>query len=420
MDRNALRSKIQSEALEAWVEHGYNGYGLISVGVGKSRLMALAIHRYLQDHPEFDYKKYDFPIVILINSSELRDTGIPEELKKWGVKTNVKTVCYQTAYRWKKKIGLLIADELDFAITEGKRYLQVFQNCKYDNWLGLTGTMIESKGEIAEEQFGSGPFYEFPLYRAQDFGLINKTEIWVHEVPLYTSSTPSAPYGEVSKYKYIQNIIQDCKNKISSIYDELAYNPTFDREYELKEIIQSLKKKKEWWESKPSNPNCRLTMMRTMMSLSEYAKKLKKVILSDESNKVILFGELTSEIDKIALYAYHGKKADREVIDRLNSGEVRELGVVRKVQRGVNFHKLNHAIVHSFTSSVTNANQAYIGRMVRLEPDEIARVHFLVSYYYEGDEKIYCQNHNWLNTIMSSEELKHLTINYYDGINLLQ
>ena len=413
MDRNELRSYIQDETVNRWVTAGYFGYGLIGMGVGKSKIMAMAIIKYLENHPEFDYQKYDYPILIVVNSSTLRDTEIPKELKKWKVTVKVKVICYQTAYRWTdKKIGILLTDELVFAITEGQRYLQLFHKCVYDAWLGLTGTLIEGKEAATQALFGRSPFIEFPLSKAQEMGLLNKTEIWIHEVPLYTHKTVNAPYGESSKYKWISKKIIELKVAISSIYDYFKSHRgiSFDENLRLNADLNELKSKKEFWESRKSNPNNRMQMMHSAESLSNYARILKDIILKDPNNKVIIFAELTSEVDLVANYCYHGKKSDDDIIDKLNSGEISELGVVRKVNRGVNFAGLNHAIIHSYTSSVTNASQAYIGRMVRLEPDQIARIHFLVSYYMDNGEKVYCQNHSWICSIFSSRELEHLRL----------
>lgn len=422
MDRNELRSHVQEEAITRWVAADYFGYGLISMGVGKSRIMALAINRYLQDHPGFDYQKYDFPIVIIVNSSTLRDTEIPMELKKWKVTVKVKIVCYQTAYRWTdKKIGLLLTDELDFAITEGERYLQVFHKCKYDAWIGLTGTIVSGKEEATKALFGRDPFIEFPLSKAQEMGLINHTEIWIHEVPLYAHKTMNAPYGEIKKYKWINKNINEFRAKISDIYDyfKAHRNLDYSENLALNASLNEFKSKKEFWESRKSNPNSRMQMMHSANSLSAYARILKDIIVKDPANKVIVFAELTTEVDLISNYAYHGKKSDDDILEKFNSGEISELGVVRKVNRGVNFVNLNHAIVHSYTSSVTNATQAYIGRMVRLEPGQISRIHFLVSYYMENGEKEYCHNYNWINSIFNSRELQHLKLNYYDTKELL-
>lgn len=423
MDRDELKSYVQDETIIRWVANMYYGYGLISMGVGKSRIIALAISKYLQDHPEFDYLKYDFPILIVVNSSTLRDRDLPLELKKWKVTVKVKIVCYQTSYRWvNKKIGLLLTDELDFAITEGERYLQLFHRNRYDAWLGLTGSLIEGKEETTKALFGRAPFIEFPLASAQEHGLINKTEIWIHEVELYKHQTTDAPYGEVAKYKWICRKIAELKERISEIYDTFKSGRYIDmsEKLELNEELNMLKSKKEYWESRGSNPNNRMQMMHSARSLSDYAKILKALILKEPANKVIIFGELTSEVDLVADYAYHGKKADDDILEKLNLGDIRELGVVRKVNRGVNFMDLNHAIVHSYSSSITNAVQAYIGRMVRLEPDKIARIHFLVSYYMEGPEKVYCQNYTWIQSIFSSRELKHLKLNYYNTQELLK
>ncbi len=421
MERDELRNYVQNYTLDQWVLNGYRGFGLISMGVGKSRIMAMAIVRYLQDHPEFDYLAYDHPIVIVVNSSDLRDREIPKELKKWKVRIKVKMVCYQTAYRWKKKIGLLLADEVDFALSEGQRYLQVFTKCTYDAYLALTGTLVEKKQDILTSVFGLQPFVHFPLSEAQRYGLINQTSIWVHEVPLTHEKYPGAPYGEVSKYKWISQKIQEMKDNLSAFYDYLRGSKlSYEQRAAVSDKLQILRNQKEYWESRKSNPNNRMSMMHTARSLSDYAKLLKDMILASSINcKVIVFGELTSEIDKITGYAYHGKKSDGDIIELFNSGEVREVGVVRKVNRGVNFEDLNNAIIHSYTSSVTNAAQAYIGRLVRLDPSEVASIHFLVSYYLDEDgEKIYCQNHEWVTGIFNSKELEHLTLNYFDGASL--
>lgn len=422
MDRDALRSGIQQQAVDLWAGSLYSGYCLISMGVGKSRIMAMAINRYLADHPGFDYQKYDFPILVVVNSSTLRDKEIPTEFKKWKVTVKVKTVCYQTAYRWEgKRIGLLLTDEMDFAITEGERYLQLFHRCSYDAWLGLTGTLIQGKEEATTALFKKTPFMEFSLASAQQMGLVNKTEVWIHEVPLFTHATLNAPYGEVSKYRWITRKITQLKQEISQAYDWLRLNKpvSYQDGMQMNERLSELKSKKEFWESRPSNPNNRMLMMHSADSLCMYARLLKDMILRDSSNKVIIFAELTTQVDQIACYCYHGKKSDDDVIEQLNSGEISELGVVRKVNRGVNFTGLNHAIIHSYTSSVTNATQAYIGRMVRLDPDQTARIHFLVSYYTENGEKVYCQNYNWVSSIFSSRELEHLELKYYDAKELL-
>ena len=150
-------------------------------------------------------------------------------------------------------------------------------------------------------------------------------------------------------------------------------------------------------------------MMKTAKSLVDYAVKLKENILcKDPAHKVILFTLLTDIADQLSAYPYHGKAEDLSVIDQLNEGSIRDISVVKKVNRGVNFTGLNNCIVQSYTSSLTDAQQGFFGRMVRLPVEQTAHVHFLVSYYIHQGEKVYCKNADWLSEIVFNNELNYI------------
>ena len=415
MRNNEIRNYVQQTVVDKWAPD-YYGYAVITMGVGKSRIIAMAINKIMDDPAKaWELQFYDIPILILVNSRFLRDVELMRELKKWGCNHPIKVSCYQSAYKWNKTIGLIIGDELDFSITKEERYINAFRNNVFKYFLGLTGTMIADKLAQAIDVFKRPPFYTYTLRQAQEDGVINKVFITLHEVPLLTEPSVSAPMGEAQKYAWVENKIKSAEYALSVCFYRIRNWQDFPREMvtEAKTSIDQYKAIKKYWESSGANPSCRVKMMKSSESSIAYAKKLKELILQDPKNKVIIFGELTDDVDAIADHGFHGKKGNKATIESFNSGEIRELGVCKKVNRGVNFENLNQCIVQSYSSSETDALQGYIGRMVRLDPSEVAYIHILYSCYTIEEVKLYCKNLSWALSFIQSEALQHINKQYY-------
>lgn len=413
-----MRNKVQQETLTQWILNNYFGYALISMGVGKSKIIADAINHIMSTSYNEQIESKEIPILIGVNTTVLRDRELPLELEKWGCKYKVKIACYQAIYKWKKSIGLFIADELDFALSDGERYARSFTNNTYDFFLGMTGSLIQEKYNKTVHLFQQKPFYSYPLAQAQKDGVINKTKIWLHDVPFDTKPTIDAPYGEVRKYIWINGKIADAKQKLAFAYHALsAADPS--ESHSISEDITKWGHIKKYWESSGRNKNSRLKFLRSAESLIQYAIKLKyRILLNSPDHKILIFAELTEDVDKITPSTYHSKSKNNDILTKFNEGNVRELGVVKKVNRGVNFIGLDNCIVQSFSSSLTNAQQAFVGRMVRLSPDELAHIHILVSYYLENGAKVYAQNLHWALSFLETPELAHIEIVRYDkGLN---
>ena len=180
------RNKFQYSIRKTWRTYDYIGMFIISMGVGKSKIIAKSINDYKK---HFTNTTSDLEILILVNSSTLRDTGLPNELVKWGAigGKSVKIECYQWLLHnkeiFKSNIGLLICDEIDVALSPafGKAVNKLKAECK----LFLTGTLSDAKRELLK-QFKNFPpiLYEYGIQKAQQDGLINKMKILLHEVPL--------------------------------------------------------------------------------------------------------------------------------------------------------------------------------------------------------------------------------------------
>jgi len=416
-NRNKLRDTLRNNIISKWFQEECIGWALAAMGTGKSRIIAEAINKFMESEYSEGINDCHYPILIGVPSRYLRDQELPNELEKWGCKHKVKIACYQSICKWNKTIGLFIADELDFALSEEEKYMKSFTNNYISYFFGLTGTMIESKYFQTLKTIHRHPFFEYPLRKAQIDGVINKTEIWLHQVPFILDPYEDTPYGEISKYKWIQKHISEAKEEI-----EFGWHILKNQSQSTPLAIQIAQEKidkyngiKKYWESSGRNKNSRLKFLRSSESTKQYARNLKEAIFEyNEDNKVIIFSVYTRDVDEITPYAYHGKSDNPEVIQQFNRGEIRELGACKKVNRGVNFTGLNHCIVQSYTTSLTNAMQAYIGRMVRLDPDETAYIHMLYSVYWINNQIQYAHNYQWIQDLLSNEELSHINVYNYD------
>jgi superfamily II DNA or RNA helicase len=396
------RGKFQSMVRRTWKEYNYNGMFIISMGIGKSKIIADAIRDYKIYSKEYETKP-ELEILILVNSSTLRDTGLPGELLKWsapGAKS-VKIECYQWLLHNKEvfttDIGLLICDESDVSISP--TFGKLVNKLKARSKLFLTGTLADTKRELLKEFKNFPPIlYEYGLQEAQRDGLINKSKIFIHEVPLSMErnieikvNNEKYMRSENNNYIYTQDKIDTCKE--------------LEKVYRKQGTISEANKfaaKKKWWESNPKNKNNRVAQLTENQSLINYARKLRDILhLENEENKVVFFATRTDIIDKLTPNGYYGDVED-SIIKQFNTGEIREIGVCKKANRGVSFVGLNHCIAQSYNSSQTDQNQGVLGRMTRLPIEELAYIHILVSTYVNpaNKEPTYCQNFEWVRNLV--------------------
>lgn len=449
-ERNKKRDEIQKYIIKDWVDNNRYGSYIVSMGLGKGKIIADSILSTLADKEAFsNIKDKEIPILVQVSSEYLRDVDTVKELIHWGVPKDlfrdnfIEFVCYQSSSRWKKdkNIGLLISDEIDFSSTE--KYSQVFVIQQPVYSLGLTGTLISEKEEFTQELPYFPPVrYKYPIEQAQKDGIINKTIVFIHEVPLSTEKTIRVDYtnkntkkvehfytSEQEQYLYIEKEILKATIKLSS-----AQKIVRDSSYSMEDrdraslSIPKLINRLKYLQFSPSNKNSRANITYNLQSLTDYTLRLKDVILNNpdinksdtisKPNKLIIFSKYTDIVDKLTDYGFHGKisKEDGDIIvDKFNFNEIRDIGVVKKANRGINFTNLNHCIAHSFTSSETDYLQGTKGRMTRLPIYRNAYLHVLYSYYYVKDKngnmiKKYCQNKTWADSFLEGEtnEIHHI------------
>jgi superfamily II DNA or RNA helicase len=129
--------------------------------------------------------------------------------------------------------------------------------------------------------------------------------------------------------------------------------------------------------------------MRAIMdyrSKEEYAKKLLTTI----EGKCIIFCNTQDQADRMCNYVYYsGHPFSEDNLDMFKKGQIDQLACVLQLNEGVNIPNLKHAIIlHSYGNERKSAQR--IGRVLRLNPDEVADVHILM--YHETVDKRWVQS----------------------------
>ena len=117
--------------------------------------------------------------------------------------------------------------------------------------------------------------------------------------------------------------------------------------------------------------------MMTYPSKEQYAKKLFESI----TEKCILFANTQEQADNLCRHSYHSSNPDSEDnLLKFKVGIISKLSAVLQLNEGVNIPELRQGIIlHAYGNERKSSQR--IGRLLRLNPDEVATVHVLC---YQG------------------------------------
>lgn len=119
----------------------------------------------------------------------------------------------------------------------------------------------------------------------------------------------------------------------------------------------------------------RMKALQKMPSKLAYAKKLFEL----QSNKTIVFANTKDQADSLCEYRVHssiGKKKAAEVLENFKLGEINKISAVDQLSEGVTIPNLKVGIIMHAYANNRKASQK-IGRLLRLNPDDVATVHIL-------------------------------------------
>jgi len=157
----------------------------------------------------------------------------------------------------------------------------------------------------------------------------------------------------------------------------------------------------------------RKSMLYNLASSKLYTLKLKKEILKNENNKVLIFSQRVDRAKELSEFAVKGgtNKSEKELISSyindFDNGEIRELSSVDVLSLGLNLVGANNAIMESINSSNTKMTQKG-GRLDRLPVDETAQVYWIVPKNTQAQK--------WFETATESWDQEFI---YYDTIEEL-
>jgi superfamily II DNA or RNA helicase len=274
-----------------------------------------------------------------------------------------------------KHFDLIIADEIHTMMTP--EYSKLFENTKYKYLMGLTATHdITSKNDKGKYYGKYCPvIYEY--YESADDGIINKTRFFIvdhylnnEDLIKIRTKDGVITQGELKRYEYLTENIKKGQRRMIAQGSDNWFNDAAnwfwkrqgnrEQTFAAMMYLNAIKYRKEFLLNLPSSV--------------KIAKKIKDVLIRDTDGKVLIFSELTAQVNKISSNTVHSKNKE-EVnqfrMDEFNAGNLRDLGSCQSLTLGLNLKGASHAIMESYIGSSTRSKQKK-GRLDRLPTDNIA------------------------------------------------
>lgn len=414
-----IRDEKQNEVVDLYIElNMLKCCGILSTGFGKSKVVIDILKRL---NPE--------KVLILVNSTLLRDTNWEAEFVKWREEelfSRVELSTYQTAYKWTKDTKNLdgvfvVADEVDFA-ADTDELSKFFYEYSSVRVLGLTGFITASKRAWFEEYLPV--FTELTADMAQELKILNNLHFVFVKYDLSNNSSDITveykKHGEVRKFTQSENNAYDYANKKAQYQitlDQKAQNEYMAGEITKAEYDSKIKSNQYHIRKAVAARNDVLLHSKTTATM---AKKLIAHITSTQpDSKIIVFSKRTAQSVKVCGEdnIYNGtisKKKAQQNYDDFNQGVKRVLGVCDKVNRGANIEGLDTGMLETYFGSDTKAAQR-LGRLMRLKPNQIATVYILLPYYMRKEvNNTYTlqetQQVKWARKMLSSTKIKSSVI----------
>lgn len=337
---NSKREQIQQEALDKAKQRNRCGLA-ISMGVGKTYIGLMHMDWYLKEvNPDATF------LVVAPKRSVF--TSWYEEMDKFGLsylKDRVTVTTYLSLTKQSLLYDVLYLDECHSLLYSHELWLNSYGG----KIVGLTGTPPRfAKSEKGEMVSRFCPIiFSYITDDAVDDRILNDYRIVVHKVNLNRLSTHEVSTkkgtwttSEYENYKY-------WTGKIAG-----ARNPQEDRYF-------------------------RIARMRALMeyrSKERYASKL----MEDIDGKFIVFCNTQDQAERLCTHSYHSNNPDNETnLEQFKDGSIQRLSCVLQLSEGINIPNLRNAIIlHAYGNERKSAQR--IGRVLRLNPDEIATVHILM------------------------------------------
>jgi superfamily II DNA or RNA helicase len=347
------RDVIQNEALKEALRHKRCGISL-SMGVGKT-LVGLM---YMEQH-------YTDTLRVLVVGPKV---SVLETWKKEADKHEKEYLrgcmdftTYLSLTKRPNHYDLVILDECHNLLDSHREWLDGYEG----KILGLSGTMPKyessEKGRMVAEY--CPVVYTYSTDDAVGDDILNDYRIVVHELELNTAKTLKVD-GKAGNSWYTSERLN------YEYWTSRVFNCSSQKQQQIMRVM-------------------RMKALMGFKSKEEYAKKL----LTEIKDKCIVFCNTQEQAEKLCPHSYHSNNPDSDHnLEMLQNGEIMQLSAVNQLSEGVNIKGLKQAVIlHSFSGSSPKSQQK-LGRILRLNPDEVATLHLLV-YKNSIDE-------TWANSVL--------------------
>ena len=391
------RETIQSEALTALEFSGYKGTIVLGTGTGKSKVAIDCI------------KRGGFKNILITSPRDNLKANWLKELYKWNIhphafgrglfyygiddtimiKVTIENI--QTCYKWDEdelsSFDLIIFDEIHTMLTpEYSSPLKTAKNLDIAR-IGLTATPDNYKSDKQYMYNEYCPICYTYLDGAKD-KIINDRFYFIYKYDLSNAVKTTITYnkgsfekGELDHYNYLETKLEEIILKMSKIlkvdrenfkdyfYIAMQWIKTEDKE--LKSLGYSYLK----------YVRQRKDFLNTLWSSRYITNQISKFILSQNpDNKILVFSELTAQLDLIGestIHSHMSKENNKDLLTKFDNGEVKILSSAQCLTLGLNLVNANHGIFESYTGSKTQSNQR-LGRSDRLDINKKANIIIIV------------------------------------------
>lgn len=330
---NKRKLEIQDEAFTALKKSDFNAGVILPTGVGKSLVIIKSLN-YLSEAES---------ILYCCDNTKLRDEDFPNELRKWDADhllNKMERLCYQSAYKLKDtNYDVLVCDEGDYMLSP--KYIDLLKNNTFKHIIFVSATLEESKRSLIEKYVPI--VYELKMAEIEGTGIVNR-----------------------AKFFYIPYQLSKQENK-QYLYFNNRFKTLLNVEKPNNFLLNMLKTQRKHF-------------LGGLKSSEEVCKKLLKKIEGNPDNKTLIFCTLGNQADKVCLHSHHQGNSHPEYLEMLDSGIIKSLAVVGKIDRGINLVGINCTIFEAPFNSGTKSIQK-TGRSRRLDVDDYSYIFYLIPYY---------------------------------------
>lgn len=230
--------------------------------------------------------------------------------------------------------------EADYGCTE--QYSKLLSNNKFKHIIAVSATLTETKRKVIENYIPI--VMEVKMEDIEGKGIVNEA------------------VGIIINTK-----LNDYENK-----KYLAYNAAYERAINSNNLSQQ----------KYVSLQRRLFLGNLLSNVVVVKSIVRKILARDDGSKVIIFCNFSAQADRVSKYSYHSNNKAIENLNKFDSGEIKELALVGKIDRGVNLHMVNYAVHDSTSGSSTKGGQK-TGRLRRLPIEQKCTLIFICPHYID-------------------------------------